>query len=69
MPGIPDHPVIRNMEATGYPDGKYPKYPRCPVCGREFLASREYTQKRKYCSRACANKGRAKGRKESSGSE
>jgi hypothetical protein len=23
------------MEATGYPDGKYPKYPRCPVCGRE----------------------------------
>ena len=35
MPGIPDHPVIANMEATGYPDGKYPKYPRCPVCGRE----------------------------------
>lgn len=35
MPGIPDHPVIRNMEATGYPDGKEPKYPRCPVCGKE----------------------------------
>ncbi len=32
---IPDHPVIRNMERTGYPDGKAPTYPRCPVCGAE----------------------------------
>lgn len=32
---IPDHPVIRNMERTGYPDGKEPEYPRCPVCGEE----------------------------------
>ena len=31
----------------------------CPVCGREFIASREYGKKRKYCSRACANTGRA----------
>ena len=30
----------------------------CPVCGKEFLASREYAAKRKYCSRACANRGR-----------
>ncbi len=28
----PDHPVIRNMERTGYPDGKEPRY---PVCGKE----------------------------------
>lgn len=35
MPGILDHPVIRNMEATGYPDGKEPQYPHCPVCGKE----------------------------------
>lgn len=35
MPGIPDHPVIRNMEATGYPDGKEPEYPHCPVCSEE----------------------------------
>jgi len=35
MPVIPDHPVIRNMEATGYPDGKEPKYPHCPICGEE----------------------------------
>ncbi len=28
-----DHPVIRNMERTGYPDGKEPAYPVCPVCG------------------------------------
>ena len=32
---IPDHPVIRNMERTGYPDGKEPEYPICPVCGEE----------------------------------
>ena len=31
----PDHPVIRNMESTGYPDGKEPKTPICPVCGEE----------------------------------
>ena len=30
----------------------------CPVCGQEFQASREYNHPRKYCSRACANKGR-----------
>ncbi len=35
----------------------------CPVCGREFQASREYDRPRKYCSRACANKGRALERK------
>ncbi len=32
---IPDHPVIANMERTGYPDGKEPDYPHCPVCGAE----------------------------------
>ena len=32
---IPDHPVIRNMEATGTPDGKAEQYPRCPACGEE----------------------------------
>ena len=35
MDDIPDHPVIRNMELTGYPDGKEPEYPHCPVCGEE----------------------------------
>lgn len=32
---IPDHPVIVNMERTGYPDGKEPKKKvyLCPVCG------------------------------------
>ena len=30
---IGDHPVIRNMEQTGYPDGKEPEAYRCPVCG------------------------------------
>ena len=31
----PDHPVIRNMETTGTPDGKAEKYPHCPICGNE----------------------------------
>lgn len=32
---VPDHPTIRNMELTGRPHGKEPKYPVCPVCGEE----------------------------------
>jgi len=32
---LPDHPVIQNMERTGYPDGKEPTFPICPVCGEE----------------------------------
>ena len=31
----------------------------CPMCGKEFTATREYGRLRKYCSRACANRGRA----------
>lgn len=31
----PDHPMIQNMERTGYPDDKEPEYPICPVCGEE----------------------------------
>jgi len=31
----------------------------CPMCGKEFIASQEYTRPRKYCSRSCANRGRA----------
>lgn len=30
-----NHPIIENMERTGYPDGKEPTYPRCPICGEE----------------------------------
>ncbi|MCD8398111.1 MAG: hypothetical protein LUD12_13185 [Lachnospiraceae bacterium] len=37
----------------------------CPYCGKEFLASREMPNPRKYCSHACANRGRAKEKKES----
>ena len=32
---LPDQPVIRNMERTGYQDGKEPTFPICPVCGEE----------------------------------
>ena len=28
-----EHPVITNMERTGYPDGKEPEWPKCPICG------------------------------------
>lgn len=31
----------------------------CPVCGEVFFAAHENTRVRKYCSRACANRGRA----------
>ena len=31
----------------------------CPVCGRVFSAQKENRRKRKYCSRACANRGRS----------
>ena len=24
---LPDHPVVQNLERTGYPDGKEPRYP------------------------------------------
>lgn len=33
--GAPEHPVIANLMATGYPDGKEPIYPHCPICGKE----------------------------------
>lgn len=32
---IPDHPIIENMERTGFADGKEPEYPHCPICGAE----------------------------------
>lgn len=32
---FPDHPVIANLERTGWPDGKEPSYPICPRCGSE----------------------------------
>ena len=33
--GVPDHPVIRNLERTGTPDGIEPPEPVCPICGME----------------------------------
>lgn len=38
MEQLLDHPVIRNLELTGYPDGKEPQYPICPVCRKECEA-------------------------------
>ncbi len=35
MNDIPDHPVIQNMERTGYPSGREPEFPKCPVCDAE----------------------------------
>ena len=45
------HPKPENWKST--------RTAVCPVCGKEFLASREYKSKRMYCSHACANRGRA----------
>ena len=50
------HPKPENWKST--------RTAVCPVCGKEFLASREYKSKRKYCSHACANRGRAMKKKE-----
>lgn len=30
-----EHPVVTNLERTGYPDGKEHPIPTCPVCGEE----------------------------------
>lgn len=45
------HPNIQNWSTV--------RKAVCPQCGKEFLAVREYGHLRKYCSRACANRGRA----------
>ena len=31
---LPDHPMIRNLEMTGYPDGQEPEYPALPAVRR-----------------------------------
>ena len=31
----------------------------CPICEKPFLSAKETYRPRKYCSRACANRGRA----------
>lgn len=41
----------------------------CQFCGKEFLAFKEYEKKRRYCSRACANRGRAAGKKNKTNEE
>ncbi len=30
-----DNPIIKNMMATGFPDGVEPEIAKCPVCGDE----------------------------------
>ena len=30
-----EHPQITNALRTGWPDGKKPEYPKCPVCGQD----------------------------------
>ncbi len=32
---VPDHPVVRSMEYTGYPYARDSLQPCCPICGRE----------------------------------
>lgn len=35
MNGIPDHPAIANALRSGWPSGKEPAVPTCPVCHEE----------------------------------
>lgn len=30
-----DHPIVENLLRTGYPDGKEPNAPHCPICKQE----------------------------------
>lgn len=39
MPLYPDHPIVTNMEHTGYPTGRAPEYPHCPICAGEEIGS------------------------------
>ena len=40
---IPDHPVIRNMERTGHPDGKGPKViHKCSNCRGDICHGETY---------------------------
>ncbi len=32
---IPDHPIIRNLQGTGYPYGEEPNTMTCPKCGED----------------------------------
>lgn len=50
------HPRIQNWKAT--------RTAICPVCGKSFLAVENHKTPRKYCSHACANKGRAMEKRE-----
>jgi len=43
MNSIPDHPVIRNMERTGYPDGIGPRTCcLCDECGEDIYEGETY---------------------------
>lgn len=43
MEYVPDHPIIRNMELTGYPDGRVPfVIGECYGCGAEIYDGIEY---------------------------
>jgi len=43
MNDIPDHPVIRNMERTGYPDGRGPRACCvCDECGEDIYEGETY---------------------------
>ena len=35
---LPDHPVIRECEQTGYPLGMEPKYYYCDMCSEELTS-------------------------------
>lgn len=32
---LPEEPTVVNLQRTGWPDGREPPAPTCPVCGAE----------------------------------
>jgi len=63
--GRPKKVLLTGMPVTVEPHPKPENWKTvrskiCPVCGREFSYRHQYGLERKYCSRACANRGRKK---------
>lgn len=56
MEYVPDHPIIRNMESTGYPDGREPRFiNECYECGADIYEGMSYSciDGQIYCKQCC----------------
>lgn len=50
------HPLVENMQRTGYPDGRIPRYYQCTYkhCGDELAEGEGYVfEEERFCSTSC----------------